>query len=181
VAGAVVGSFRLFRADPGFPFWATLVNLIWAFFYVLLFSPVVWRALNRRELRAAYRFPSPLDVPAAYSFVEDNGQPVSTRGFARNLNREGFSITQPRAIPQGTFLDVELSLPGRTIHAQARVIRHQEYAHEKSIRVANGVRFERIDPLDQDEISKYLFWEIAPRHGQLLRLTRTTQNLEPNS
>lgn len=181
VAGVVVGGFRLFRADPGFPFWATLVNLIWAFFYVLLFSPVVWRALNRRELRATYRFPSPLDVPAAYSFVGDNGQPVSTRGFARNLNREGFSMTQASAIPQGTFLDVELSLPGRTIHAQARVIRHQEYEHEKSIRVANGVRFEQIDPLDRDEISKYLFWEIAPRHGKLLRLTRTTQNLEPNS
>jgi cellulose synthase (UDP-forming) len=181
VTGVVVGGFRLFRADPGFPFWATLVNLIWAFFYVLLFSPVVWRALNRRELRAAYRFPSPLDVPAAYSFVGDNGQPVSTRGFARNLNREGFSITQANAIPQGTSLNVELSLPDRTIHARARVTRHQRYAHERSIRVANGVRFEQIDPLDQDEISKYLFWEIAPRHGKLLRLTRTTQNLEPHS
>jgi hypothetical protein len=49
------------------------------------------------------------------------------------------------------------------------------------VRVANGARFVQIDPLDQDEISKYLFWEVAPRHGKLLRLTRTTQNLEPNS
>jgi cellulose synthase (UDP-forming) len=181
VAGVVVGSFRLFRTDPGFPFWATLVNLIWAFFYVLLFLPVIWRALNRKELRASYRFPSPLEVPVTYSFNEENGQRVSPRAFARNLNRGGFSITQNTAIPPGTSLDVELELPGRTIHAIARVIRHQEYVHEKTIRVANGVRFEQIDPLDQDEISKYLFWNVAPRHGKALRLTQTTQNLEPNS
>jgi hypothetical protein len=113
--------------------------------------------------------------------AQRNGQRVSPRAFARNLNRGGFSITQNTAIPPGTSLDVELELPGRTIHAIARVIRHQEYVHEKTIRVANGVRFEQIDPLDQDEISKYLFWNVAPRHGKALRLTQTTQNLEPNS
>ncbi|HYL10608.1 MAG TPA: tetratricopeptide repeat protein, partial [Candidatus Acidoferrales bacterium] len=56
---------------------------------------------------------------------------------------------------------------------------------ERNVCVANGVRFEQIDPLDQDEISKYLFWEIAPRHGKLLRLTHTTQSfgqeIEPAS
>jgi cellulose synthase (UDP-forming) len=181
VAGVVVGSFRLYRSDPGFSFWAMLVNLFWAFLYVILFSPVVWRALNRRELRASYRFPGSLEVPAAYSFTAENGHRVSTQGFARNLNRGGFSITQAGAIPKGTRLEVALSLPGRTIHAQAQVIRHQNYAHERAVRVANGARFVQIDPLDQDEISKYLFWEVAPRHGKLLRLTRTTQNLEPNS
>jgi hypothetical protein len=181
VAGVVIGSVRLYRADSGFPFWATLVNLIWAFLYVVLFSPVVWRAMNRRELRASYRFPSPLEVPVAYSFTSITGKIVSTRGFARNLNRGGFSITQAGSIPKGTRLDVELSLPGRAIHAQAQVIRHQNYAHDKAVRVANGARFVQIDPLDQDEISKYLFWEVAPRHGQQLLLTHTTQNLEPNS
>lgn len=181
VAGVVIGSFRLYRSDPGFPFWATLLNLFWAFVYVILFSPVVWRALNRRELRASYRFPSSLEVPAAYSFTADNGQKVSTQGFTRNLNRGGFSITQAGAIPRGTRLEVALSLPGRTIYAQAQVIRHENYTHERTVRVANGARFVQIDPLDQDEISKYLFWEVAPRHGKLLRLTRTTQNLEPNS
>jgi hypothetical protein len=181
VASVVVGSFRLYRADTGFPFWATLVNLVWAFLYVILFSPVVWRAMNRRELRASYRFPSPLDIPVAYSFSSITGKRVSTRGFARNLNRGGFSITQAGSIPKGTRLEVELSLPGRTIRAQAQVVRHQNYAQEKTIRVANGARFVHIDSLDQDEISKYLFWEVAPRHGQQLRLTHTTQNLEPNS
>jgi cellulose synthase (UDP-forming) len=181
VVALIVGSWRLAYAAPGFPFWATAVNLMWAFFYVLLFSPVVWRAMNRRELRASYRFPSPLEIPVAYSFTSNNGQRVSTRGFARNLNRGGFSITQAGAIPKGTCLEVALSLPGRMINAQAQIVRHQNYAHEKAMRVANGARFVQIDPLDQDEISKYLFWEVAPRHGQQLRLTRTTQNLEPYS
>lgn len=181
VAGVVVGGFRLYRADSGFPFWATLVNLIWTFLYVILFSPVVWRAMNRRELRGSYRFPSPLEIPVAYSFTTNKGHEVSARAFARNLNRGGFSITQAGSIPKGTRLEVALSLPGRTIHAQAQVIRHQNYAQEKTMRVANGARFVQIDPLDQDEISKYLFWEVAPRHGQQLRLTHTTQTLEPNS
>lgn len=181
VVALAVGSWRLAYAAPGFPFWATTVNLMWAFFYILLFSPVVWRAMNRKELRATYRFPSRLDVPTKYSISGGNGNRAALRGFARNLNRQGFSITQASAIPQGTSLDVELSLPGRTVRAQCRVIRNQKYPQGKRIRVASGVRFEKIDPLDQDEISKFLFWEVAPRHGKLLRLTRSTQNSEPNA
>jgi cellulose synthase (UDP-forming) len=181
VAGVIVGSFRLLRLDPGFAFWATLVNLFWAFLYVVLFSPVVWRAMTRKELRASYRFPNPLEVPAVYSFTGAAGRKVTLQTFARNLNRTGFSITQADAIPRGTYLDVELSLPGRTIQARAQVMRHQNYALERAVRVANGVRFVKIAPGDQDEISKYLFWEIAPSHGKSLRLTRTTQNLEPTA
>jgi cellulose synthase (UDP-forming) len=172
------GSWRLANAAPGFPFWATTVNLMWAFFYVLLFTPVVIRAMTHRELRASYRFPNRLDVPTAYSIPGENGTRGQMRGFARNLNRQGFSVTQGSAIPQGTLLDVELSLPWRTIRARGRVIRNQRYLRGKNGCVANGVRFEQIDPADQDEISKYLFWEIAPRHGQSLRLTRTTQSSE---
>jgi hypothetical protein len=35
-----------------------------------------------------------------------------------------------------------------------------------------------VQQADQDEISKFLFFEIAPREGTLLRLTHTTQELE---
>jgi hypothetical protein len=43
------------------------------------------------------------------------------------------------------------------------------------------VRFEKIAAEDQDEISKYLFWEVAPKHGDLLKLTKLTQTQEPNA
>ena len=42
-------------------------------------------------------------------------------------------------------------------------------------RVANGVRFERIDVSDQDEIARFLFWEVVPAHGRMLRMTRHEQ------
>jgi hypothetical protein len=79
------------------------------------------------------------------------------------------------------LLEIELALPGHTVRALGKVMWNEEYEFEGRRRVANGVRFEQIDPLDQDEVSKYLFWEVAPRHGTLLRLTQTSQSEEPNA
>lgn len=179
VVALVVGSWRLVHAESGYSFWAVVVNLFWALFYLLLLTPMVWRARKRRELRASYRFPSELDTPVQFDFMATDGTRVSARAFARNLNRHGLSLTHERAIPVGTLLNVELNLSRRTVRAQGRVVRNQEYVYGDRTRVANGIRFEQIDPVDQDEISKYLFWEVAPRHGKLLRLTQTTQSMEP--
>jgi len=42
-------------------------------------------------------------------------------------------------------------------------------------RFTSGILFDKIAPADQDEISKYLFWEIAPRAGEVLSLTARSQ------
>jgi len=174
----VVGAMRLGRAEPGYAFWALVVNLFWALFYLLLSAPVVWRAMVRKELRGSYRFPSRLDVPVRFDAVASNSVQVNGLAYARNLNRFGFSITRENAIPVETLLDIQLTIPGRSIRALGKVMWNEEYKFEGRTRVANGIRFEHIDPLDQDEISKYLFWEVAPRHGSLLRLTQATQTEE---
>jgi hypothetical protein len=181
VIAILVGAMRLSGAAPGYAFWALVVNIFWALFYLLLTAPVIWRAMVRKELRGTYRFPSRLDVPVRFDSTAANGVEVNGLAYARNLNRFGFSITRENAIPPDTLLEIELALPGHTVRALGKVMWNEEYEFEGRRRVANGVRFEQIDPLDQDEVSKYLFWEVAPRHGTLLRLTQTSQSEEPNA
>src|SRR5579863_305832 len=158
----------------GYYFWAIVVNIVWAIFYIFLLIPVIWRASRHKELRAVYRFPSHLDVPVLFGY-NDNGGHVVGRGFARNLNQNGFSITQKGPVPLGTTMAVELSLPNGTIHAHARVVRSREFFRGENKRVSTGLIFEQIEAADQDAISKHLFWEVAPRHGSILKLTRRSQ------
>lgn len=174
VAGGV-GAWKLYLAPRGYYLWAVIVNVVWCIFYLGLLIPVIWRAIRHQEMRGTYRFPNRLDVPVLFGYNVSGGGHVVGRGFARNLNRNGFSLTQKSAIPQGATLAVELSLPTGTIHAHARVVRHQEFFHGQNKRVSSGLVFEQIDPVDQDAISKHLFWEVAPRHGSILSLTRTSQ------
>ena len=170
-----VGSWKLAHTAPGYFFWAILINVVWAAFYLLLLIPVIWRALRHKELRATYRFPNRLDVPVLFGYNSDGDGHVVGRGFARNLNRSGFSLTQKSPIAPGTILALEINLPTGTVHAHARVVRNREFFRGENKRVSSGVVFEQIDPTDQDAISKYLFWEIAPRHGNILKLTHKSQ------
>ncbi|HEV2299909.1 MAG TPA: glycosyltransferase family 2 protein [Candidatus Acidoferrales bacterium] len=175
VAAVLVGGWKLHYAPRGYFFWAIVVNVTWAAFYIALLIPVIWRALRHQELRGTYRFPHRLDVPVLFGYNIPGGGHVVGRGFARNLNRNGFSITQKSAIPSGAVLAVEMSLPRGTIRAHARVVRHKEFFRGPDKRVSSGLVFEQIDPADQDAISKHLFWEVAPRHGHILNLTKTSQ------
>jgi cellulose synthase (UDP-forming) len=167
------GLRRLFLLPVGFEFWAYAVNLFWAAFYLFLLGPLVWRAMRRKELRATYRFPARLDVPVALS---SNGYSWET--YARNMNRHGISVTFGQPLPPESTVELELTLPGCKIHAVGRVVRNRIYRHNKISRFSSGIRFERIAPADQDQISKYLFWSVAPREGEVLRLTRMTQRME---
>jgi len=175
ITAVALGGWKLYHAPPGYFFWAIAVNVMWAAFYIGLLIPVIWRALRHQELRDSYRFPHRLDVPVLFGYDIPGGGRIVGRGFARNLNRNGFSLTQKSAMPQGAILAVEMSLPARTIHAHARVVRNKEFFRGQNKRVASGLVFEQIDPADQDAISKHLFWEVAPRHGHILNLTRTSQ------
>lgn len=170
------GCWKISHTAPeGYYFWALVVNIICAIFYILLFVPVIWRAFRHKELRASYRFPSRLDVPVLFGFNAEGGGQIVGRGFARNLNRNGFSITQKDPVPLGATVAVELSLPNGTIHAHARVVRNVEFFKGENKRTSSGLIFEQIDPADQDSISKHLFWEVAPRHGNILTMTRRSQ------
>jgi cellulose synthase (UDP-forming) len=164
------GGFRLLRAQPGgYLFWALAVNLFWAIFYLVLLVPLVVRAIRRRENRQSYRWPAQLDVAVNYSV---NGQ--QGKAFARNLNRTGLSITteQPLGINEGIALELQMD---RAIQATGRVVRNHRFAVNGKTLVANGIQFEKIAPEDQDAISKYLFFQVGPKQGSLLRLTHTRQ------
>jgi cellulose synthase (UDP-forming) len=177
-AGIVVamcfGVKRLFMLPLGYEFWAYAVNLFWAGFYLFLLGPLVWRAMRRKELRASYRFPARLDVPLV--LIDATGQSRET--YARNLNRYGVSVTLDEPLPADTTVELELRLPGCKVHVLGRVMRNLKYQHNRDSRFSSGIKFERIAPADQDEISKYLFWSVAPREGRVLRLTRMTQMTE---
>jgi len=173
LVGIGFGLKRLFMLPLGYEFWAYAVNLFWAAFYLFLLGPLMWRAMRRKELRASYRFPARLDVPVV---LNANGHSCET--YARNMNRNGISVTLDQPLPPDATVELELRLPGCKIHAVGRVVRNREYQQKKVSRFSSGIRFERIAHADQDEISKYLFWSVAPREGGVLRLTRMTQLLE---
>jgi len=78
----------------------------------------------------------------------------------------------------GTSVQVEIHLPARVIFASGEVVRNQHYQIKNITRVANGIRFTAIEPRDRDEISKYLFWQIAPREMSALQLTHMSQREE---
>lgn len=168
------GIKRLFELPVGYEFWAYAVNLFWAAFYLFLLGPLVWRSMRRKELRATYRFPARLDVPL--QLTDTQGRRWTS--YARNMNRYGFSATLQEALPQEASVEVDLKLPDRTVRAHGRVVRIRRHRYNGGFRVSNGIRFEQISRSDQDEISKYLFWQVAPREGRVLRLTRMTQMAE---
>jgi cellulose synthase (UDP-forming) len=174
VVAMCFGLKRLFILPVGYEFWAYAVNLFWAAFYLFLLGPLVWRAMRRRELRSSYRFPARLDVPLVVT--DTNGRHWDT--YARNMNRDGVSATLQESLPPGTIVEIDLKLPERNVHARGRVVRIRKHKHNGGLRLSHGIRFEQISPADQDEISKYLFWEVAPREGRVLRLTRMTQIME---
>ncbi|HEX9596947.1 MAG TPA: tetratricopeptide repeat protein, partial [Anaerolineales bacterium] len=172
---------------PGAPSlhqWGIWISLFWAFYWLALTYPVVRRALKKREARVAYRFGGRIDVPIRFHSAEADGQTVA-RGYATNLNRYGLSITQDRSIPVGALLNLQITLPQCEVAALGRVVRNDSFQAGKHLTCfVNGIKFEQVRIQDQDEISKYLFGEVAPKQGQWLRLTHKTQTepmtTEPN-
>jgi hypothetical protein len=87
------------------------------------------------------------------------------------------SVTLDEAITPGTMVSLEFWLPDRTIKAEAELVRNHVYKvkGKNLTKTSNGMRFTSMSVADQDEISKYLFWEIAPKESAMLRLTHGTQ------
>ena len=177
-ASLFFGAFRI-EAVPvwGFTFWALAVNIFWSAIFLLMIGGVVQRSLERKEQRSNYRFQVHLDVPLRVSYT-DSGKEVRFENFARNLNRSGVSVTLDKPIVPGTPVKMELWLPNHTVHVTGQVVRNKTYGTNGSTRYANGIRFEEITSVDQDEISKYLFWEIAPKEARLMQLTHSSQREE---
>ena len=64
------------------------------------------------------------------------------------------------------------------MHALGKVVRNHTYRVKGAVKISNGIRFESIAQTDQDEISKYLFWQIAPKEGEVLTLTQASREGE---
>ena len=175
IASMIVGAHRLTRTTNEFLVWALSVNLCWAAFYLFMMGTVVVSALRRKEHRISYRFPSRLDLPVTARIKNSVRGNNLYAGHARNMNRLGLSLTLDEALAIGTALTLELKFPTRSIQAEGEVVRHGYYKVKNSTRVANGIRYTKIDKKDQDEISKYLFWQIAPRENAALHLTTLSQ------
>lgn len=161
----------------GYFFWALAVNIAWSVVFLLMMAGVVWRSLDRKEARISYRFRCHLDIPTRLTYIGADGLITSREDFARNLNRSGVSVTLDKSIVPGTKVSLELWLPDYTIRAEAEVVRNYVYRRKEKgqIKTSNGMRFTSISAADQDEISKYLFWEIAPKESAMLSLTHGTQ------
>lgn len=176
LGAALVAGWLRINLVPRYSFvwWALGVNLFWAAVFFIMMGGVVLRSMQRKELRSTYRFPSRLDVKMRVRYANGVG-PVVKEDFARNLNRFGVSITLDHPIPEGTPVNVELNLPRGVVQATGTVVRNQPYKVKNQVKISSGIKFEEIAPAGQDEITKYLFWEIAPREGRVLRLTHMSQ------
>lgn len=162
----------------GYEFWALAVNIFWAVVFLLMMGGVVKRSLVHKEQRVSYRFPTRQPIPMLVSYTNGNGSSVSTEQLARNLNRGGVSLTPEKGIEPGTEVHIALSLPGHMVQATGTVVNKQTHRFNGKARISNGIRFEQIAAADQDEISKYLFWQIAPEEGEILSMTHASQ-IEP--
>jgi cellulose synthase (UDP-forming) len=176
-AAVVVGAWRMSTAPEGFHFWAYTVNVGFALFFLWLLVPAVRLALTRKELRTTYRFPQRLDLPVRFRLM-GSGQEAWAEAFARNLNRFGLSLTLDTELPQETRLELVMRIHDREIRAEGAIRWSEVFRVGRLVRVANGMRFDRISVEDQDAIARYLFWEVAPKHGELLTLTRNAQQGE---
>jgi cellulose synthase (UDP-forming) len=175
----IYGGFQIAHQPAGFRFWAYAVNLFWAVFYLAMFIPSVSRALRREERRNSYRFPSS-DLPVQFAYQTPTGQPQRGHAQAQNLNRSGLSLVTVAPIPVGTEVELGFRVDSQQILATGRVRRMQQSRIAGVSRVHHGVEFERINLADQDAISKYLFWHIAPKEDALLRLTPANRSAEPH-
>jgi hypothetical protein len=165
----------------GYEFWALTVNIFWAVVFMFMIGSVVLRSLKRQEQRQSYRFPARLGVRMRVTYQDHAGNMVTREQFARNLNRSGVSVTLESAIKPGTPVQVEMQLPDHTVQAEGKAVRNQTYGSNGHSRISTGIQFQRISAGDQDAISKYLFWHIAPQEGRFLKLTYTTQAEEVQS
>lgn len=176
IVSIVIGFIRLMQTSDEFLFWALLVNIFWSAFYFFMMFGVVWSAMRRKEVRLMYRFPARLDTPITLRYKRSDGTKVEVAEFARNLNRTGVSVTLDDGIAPGTKVELELVLPKAKISASGEVVRNQNFqVPQGKTRVSSGIRFTGITVQDQDEISKFLFGEVAPREQTALRLTQMTQ------
>ena len=174
----IAGGFRILSARVPDEIWAYAVTVGFALFFLYLLVPVVLLAFKRRELRGIYRFPQRLDLPLKVRMAGSDGT-AWAETYARNLNRFGLSITHDAGLVRDTDVDLEIRLPDRVVHAVASVRWTSRLELDKGIRFANGLRFERITPEEQDAIARHLFWEIAPRHGEQLTMTHRSQQPAP--
>lgn len=164
----------------GYEFWALAVNIFWSVVFLVMMGGVVRRSLVHKEQRMSYRFPTRQPIPMRVSYTNGTGASISSEQTARNLNRRGVSMTPEKGIEPGTEVRISLSLPGHVVEATGKVVNKQTNRVGGKARISNGIRFEEIKLADQDEISKYLFWQIAPQEGEVLSMTHASQ-VEPEA
>jgi cellulose synthase (UDP-forming) len=176
VLALAAGIVRIEQVTVGsYYFWALAVNIFWAVVFLVMIGTVVWRSLRHKEQRACYRFPTHAQLPMRVNYTSAKGQVISMDQYANNLNRSGVSLTSDEEIAKGTPVEIALQLPGHTVQATGKVVNKQLHKGNGRPKVSNGIAFDKIAAADQDEISKYLFWEIAPKENEVLRLTRRSQ------
>lgn len=159
-------------------FWAYVVTACFGVYYFAVAGPGVTRIFERRELRTTYRFPQELDLEVTFDvqrLTADGRRPVRGHTFARNVNRNGLSVTLDDTLHPGTFVRVTLSLPDRAVTAFGQVAWTERFVHEGRERFANGIRFLLADVADGDAIMRHMFVDVAPKHGRLLTITRSNQ------
>lgn len=176
--GTMVGVSRMVAYRGQSEFWAYAVATAFAAFYFWVIIPGVARAVRRKEERVYYRFPGSLELPVrweAFALKGSGSTPLRGETYARNANRYGLSITVDDELPPGTFVSIDFELGGRPIHALAEVRRSFPLQVGTATKYANGLRFVDLKRQDADLLAQHLFTSVAPRHGDIMRITTVTQ------
>jgi cellulose synthase (UDP-forming) len=174
-AALIVGTWRLVRTSDVFYIWAFSINLFWCAFHLFLMAGVVMSSMRRKELRHLYRFPVHLNTPVIIRYKGLGGEPIEVKDRARDLNRSGLAVALDDPVSAKTPVELELRLSNLIVHASGEVVHNRNVVIGGKTRVAVGIQFTKIDDLDRDAISKYLFWQIAPREMSTLQLTYLSQ------
>ena len=178
--GTMVGVSRMVAYRGQSEFWAYAVATAFAAFYFWVIIPGVARAVRRKEERVYYRFPGGLELPVRWeAFALSGSGATRLRGetYARNANRYGLSITVEEDLPPGTFVSLDFELDGRPIRALAEVRRTFPFQVDNATKFANGLRFVDLKREDADLLARHLFTTVAPRHGDIMRITAATQGV----
>lgn len=178
--GTIIGVMRMVAYQGQSEFWAYAVATTFAAFYFWVIIPGVARAVRRKEDRFNYRFPGGLELPVRWeAFVlEGSGEKrIGGETFARNANRYGVSITLDHDLPPGSFVSLDFQLENHRVQALAEVRRTHPLRIDGHVKYANGLKFLNLSRQDADALARHLFFNVAPRHSDIMRITTATQGV----
>lgn len=116
--------------------------------------------IQRREF---FRFE--WSLPIKYRIIPPGSTPEKEEGpfkesITRDISGGGLSVALEELIERGETLECQLLFKNKkAVHFTGKVVRSSKYELEGKYKYEIGVVFERIQPVDQEKVIKYIFEE----------------------